>query len=288
VLRGMAKPLSEPLVAKLQAAALELLCAADEEVSRAASSLVGALGKWVDLAVLLDAVDEAAESDGGESEEWQRQLRVVRAHQSLLRTLPAHTLAPVLPAMFTPLGVSARTDKIDVRQPAAHALARLAASMATPPPEAIAETEAEGGSLEELAQATSAAVPPALHELLVALLNDKVMEVRISAIHAVKTLCKLGGPLLRAADCRLGCMLVAPIVNLGCQDGRHLQVKSAAQRTLVHLTYVCGWNDGTLLAPLARFDRSAAEYVVNFVKPNGTMRRLAALESEAEYSDVDL
>ena len=216
-----------------------------------------------------------------------RHLRVVRVHQSLLRTVSPADLTPVLPLMFSSLGVAARSDKIDVRGPVAHALARLAAAMATPAKEDVAETEAEGGDIEELEQATSAAVPQALHDLLVALLNDKVMEVRISATHAVKTLCKLRAPLLRAASCRVGCVLAAPIITLGCNDTRHLQVKSAAQRTLMHLANVCGWSEASPPPDLASVDRAAADYVANFAKPSGTMRRLAGLESEAEYSDVD-
>ena len=72
-----------------------------------------------------------------------------------------------------------------------------------------------------------------LHELLVSLLHDQVMEVRISATRAVKTICKHGGPLLRASGCHVACLLAAPIITLGCNDSRHLQVKSAAQRTLM-------------------------------------------------------
>jgi len=213
-------------------------------------------------------------------------LRIVKAHQSLLRSCPTDLLAPILPTMFTSLGVAARLDKIDVRQPASHALSRLAAHMATPAPEDVAETEAEGGDMEELAQVTSAAVPTALVELLVELLNDKVMEVRISATRAIKTLCKLRPPLLRAGECRVGCLFALPIIALGCSDTRHLQVKSAAQRTLMHICHVCGWVEAAP-SPLVRMDQAAADYVVNFTRANGTMRRLNGLESEADTSDVD-
>ena len=114
------------------------------------------------------------------------------------------------------------------------------------------------------------------------------MEVRISATRAVKTLCKLQAPLLRAGEGRVAALLAAPIISRGCNDGRHLQVKSAAQRTLMHLCHVCGWVEASAPPVLARVDKAAAEYVANFAKANGTMRRLAALESEVEYSDVDV
>ena len=288
VLRGVTKPLSDGLLAKLQASALELLTNTDDEMSKASASLLGALGKWVhDLSSLLEAVDVATECGSAADEGWRRQLWAVRVQQSILRTVKAEQLSLVLSTMFTPLGVAARAEKIDVRQPAAHALARLAAAMATPTTEDIAQTQAEGGDLEELGQATSAAVPTAVHDLLVALLNDKVMEVRLSAMHAVKTLCKLRPPLLRAANRHAACLYSSPIITLGCNDNRHLPVKSAAQRTLMHLCTVCGWVDAVAPTELAAIDQAAADYVANFVKTNGAMRRLAGLESEAEYSDCD-
>ena len=285
VLRGVAKPLSDALLAKLQTSALELLRTDDPDCSRGAASLLGALGRTVDVGELLDAIEEASEVDA--AEEWISKIRVVRAQQALLRTVPTATLTPVLSTIFATLGHAARSDKIDVRQPAAHALARLASHMATPAAEDIAETEAEGGDIEELAQATSAAVPHAIYDLLVALLNDKVMEVRTSAMRAVKALCKLRPPLLRAADCHVASIFAVPIIALGCGDNRHLPVNNAAQRTLMHICNVCGWTENLAPPELEKVDRTAAEYVANFAKATGTMRRLAGLESEAEYSDVD-
>ena len=64
-------------------------------------------------------------------------------------------------------------------------------------------------------------------------------------------------------------------------------VKSTAQRTLMHLAKACGWTSAMPPPELAMVDHAAAEYVANFAKPNGTMRRLAGLESEVEYSDVE-
>ena len=45
--------------------------------------------------------------------------------------------------------------------------------------------------------------------------------------------------------------------------------------------------DAVAPTELAAIDQAAADYVANFVKTNGAMRRLAGLESEAEYSDCD-
>ena len=77
-----------------------------------------------------------------------------------------------------------------------------------------------------------------------------------------------------------------PIIALGCNDTRHVPVKTAAQRTLMHLCETCGWVQAEPPVALVMVDRVAADYVVNFTKANGTMRRLAGLESEAEDSDV--
>lgn len=115
----------------------------------------------------------------------------------------------------------------------------------------------------------------------------QVMEVRISATRAVKTLCKLRPPLLRASESHVAALLASPIIALGCNDTRHLPVKSAAQRTLMHVCFVCGWVEAVPPPDLLKVDRAAAEYVANFAKPTGTMRRLAGLESEVEYSDQE-
>ena len=287
VLRGTAKPLSEALLSKIQASGLEMLgTAEDEELCLASASLVGACGKWVaDVGELLDEIDECVKYDASPSEEWARQLRIVHAHQSLLRTVPVATLAPVLPTMFTTLGLAGRHEKIDVRQPAAHALARLAAAMATPSAEDIAETEAEGGSIEELAEAIAGAVPESLHNLLVSLLDDKVMEVRCSALRAVKTLCKLQPALLRAGQQKLA-VLLAKHICPGCQDARHMQVKNAAQRTLMHLATVCGWTEPEPPERLLRAHKESAVYVAEFAKR--TLGRLSGLESEPEHSDEEM
>eukprot|EP00966_Prymnesium_polylepis_P082005 1899901-Prymnesium_polylepis.1 len=133
-------------------------------------------------------------------------------------------------------------EKVDVRQPSAHCLARVAAAMAEPEPEDVAATEAEGGDPEELAQAVAAAVPAGLAAALGGLLADRVLEVRLSALHAVKTLAKLRPSLLRAAECRVGCGLLGGV--LAClQDKRNVMVASAAQRCLMHLALCCGWSE---------------------------------------------
>ena len=291
VLRGITKPLGDALLARIQASALQLLGASeDEELSLACASLVGACGKWAadDVGTLLDEIDEACldeRIEGAPSEAWQRTLRVVHAQQSLLRTAPLAKLSPHVSTLFTTLSGAARDEKIDLRMPAAHALARLAAAMASPAAEDVAATEAEGGSLEELEEATAGAVPASLHELLASLLDDKVMEVRISAYHAIKTLCKLRPALLRADGGKVA-MLLTPHITPGVQDARHLQVKSAAQRTLMHVCNVMGWSDEAQPERLARVNREASAVLGEFVKR--THKRLAGLESEAEHSDEDM
>ena len=167
--------------------------------------------------------------------------------------------------MSTSLGVAARAEKIDLRQPAAHALARLAAAMAAPAPEDVQATKDEGGSVEELEQAMAAAVPPSVPELLAALLADKVMEVRISALHAVKTLCKARPALLRAGECKIACGL-APGIVAACNERTKMQVTSAAMRTLMHLCGVCGWTDGAPPPVLHRAHIESANYVAEFTK----------------------
>ena len=199
-------------------------------------------------------------------------------------TLPPADLASVLPSIFTTLGVAAKHERIDLRQPASHGLARLAAAMATPAPEDVKEVEAEGASVEDLAQATAAAVPASVGELLAALLADKVMEVRMSALHAVKTLCKLQPPLLRASGCRLARVLAPGIVS-NCQDKRHMQVEAAAKRTLMHLALTCGWTEPEIPDALLRTDKESGTFIAEFAKR--TLKRLSGLESEAEYSDEE-
>ena len=168
--------------------------------------------------------------------------------------------------------------------PASHALARLAAAMATPPAEDVAAAAAEGTSEEELAMAAAMAVPPALSSALLELLADKVLEVRVSALHAIKTMCKLRPALLRASSSSLSARAMPAIVQ-GCQDKRHQPLMSAAQRTLMHVLAVNGWEECTEPPAALRADREAAQYVVDYARKS--YKRLAALESEAEHSDED-
>ena len=55
----------------------------------------------------------------------------------------------------------------------------------------------------------------------------------------------------------------------------------------MHICFTCGWTEAVAPPELAKVDRVAADYVANFAKSNGTLRRLAGLESEVEDSDVD-
>jgi len=276
VLRGITKPLSEALVDKIQASALELLCTDDDELSLAAAALLGACGRWTPLPELVDNIEAAAEACG--AEQWQQQLRALRGYQSILRNAPASELQPVLSTIFDAAGEAAKHDKIDLRMPAAHALARVAVHMAEPAAEDVAATEAEGADPEELALASAMAVPPSLHELFTALLGDQVLEVRISTLHALKTICKLRPALLRASNGKLAA-LVLPSIAKNCLDSRHMQVSGAAKRTLMHVL--------TRLEDLPRLDNETATYVADFT--NRSVKRIAGVESEeGELSDEDV
>ena len=70
------------------------------------------------------------------------------------------------------------------------------------------------------------------------------------------------------------------------QDARHLQVKSAAQRTLMHVCMVMDWAEGRQPENFARVAREASVVLDEFTKR--TYKRLAGLESEAEHSDEDM
>lgn len=109
--------------------------------------------------------------------------------------------------------------------------------------------------------------------------------MRISALHALKTLCKLCPALLRASDHALAVGAMPAIVQ-ACQDKRHQPLSSAAQRTLMHLLAVSGWAEcGTEPPAPLRADKESGAYVVDYARKS--YRRLAGLESEAEHSDED-
>lgn len=287
VLRGISKPLTEALVAKIQASALELLCADETELSLAAATLLGACGRWTPLDELVDNIEAATGASGGE--QWEQQLRSLRGFQSLLRNVPAAALqsSGVLTTIFDAADDAAKHDKIDLRMPASHALSRVAVHMAEPLADDVAAAEAEGAELDELALASAMAVPPSLHELLVALLDDKVLEVRISALHAIKTMCKLRPALLRASNSKVGNLLL-PGIAQNCQDSRHMHVSGAAKRTLMHLLSRLEWTSPEKVnehMPRTGYGE-AVTYVAEFTKRS--LPRIAGTESEeGEVSDVD-
>ena len=111
-----------------------------------------------------------------------------------------------------------------------------------------------------------------------------IWQVRISALHALKTVCKLRPAMLRASGCAFAAATVPAVVS-GCQNTRHQPLHSAAQRTLMHVLTVCGWSDAAEPPAELKGQADAAAYVVDFARKSH--RRLAALESEAEHSDDD-
>lgn len=156
----------------------------------------------------------------------------------------------------------------------------MAAAMAEPDAEDLEAAEAEGANVRQLEETCVAAVPPAVFDLLEALLADAVLEVRISALHAVKKLCTLRPALLTAQDCRLAIAFTPHIIS-GCQDRRHMQVHTAAQRTMMHVVLTCDWSE----APSEGLQKDAREYVRDFA--SRTLKHLASLQSEAEHSDEE-
>jgi hypothetical protein len=90
---------------------------------------------------------------------------------------------------------------------------------------------------------------------------------------------------MRARDCELA-VHVAPGIASGCQDARHMQVASAAKRTLMHICLSCAWVDDEPPAPLRSHGDTAA-YVAEFARRS--LKRLAGTESEpGEVSDQDI
>ena len=196
-------------------------------------------------------------------------------------------------------------------------------AMAEPDPEDVAAAAAEGADVEELELASCMGVPSSLCSLLAGLLADKVcirrpcrmphvhtcicasvhvclracahghcvhvhvqvLEVRTSALHAIKTLCKKRPLLLRVSSGKFAALLAPGVVG-GCQDARHMPVQSAAKRTMMHLLGATGWAaDVELSAAQLRADGASAQYVAEFAKRS--YKRLAGIESELELSDED-
>jgi len=233
------------------------------------------------LPEMLEALSDAL-GDGSE-EDWQPRYRKLCCLLSMLRqhkVLGKQKLEPVLPDMYIAMEEAARSERIDLRQPACHGLARVAAAMAEPDAEDLEAAEDEGTDVKQLAETYAVAVPPTVFELLEALLTDAVLEVRISALHAVKKLCTLRPALLTAQDCRLAIAFTPHIIS-GCQDRRHMQVHTAAQRTMMHVVLTCDWSE----APSEGLQKDAREYVRDFA--SRTLKHLASLQSEAEHSDEE-
>jgi len=306
VLRTMTKPVGEAVLASLKASACGLLCGDEPELCDAAAYVLGGLARWgdaegggngCDAEALLDAAEEASQE---EADAWKQSRAQMRVHLSLLRHDVMHpgSLGPSLAAIYATAAEAAAHEKMDLRQLAAHSLARVGAAMARPEEAevqaALAELQAEDGAAEvdgaaeaqmreSLAQAGAVAVPERLASLLAALLGDTVLEVRTSALHACKTLAKLAPPLLRAADGAVGAALLPGIVS-SCKNKSNMLVQTVAIRALVHVLGACGWAQGD--APLPNtLDGETRLFVTDFAGKK--WRAKANTDSDAERSDVD-
>jgi hypothetical protein len=170
VFRGMAKPVSEATLDRVQAEALERLLVEEQQIGEAAAALLGALGRWRPLTLLLEAAEERSQDS---AEEWKGQLAELNVHLALLRGLKAAAVAEVLPSLMASAMAAAASERIDLRQPAAHALARIAAAQAEPDAEGD-----EAADEEEAAQVGAAQVSKGVVDALGALLGDRILEVR--------------------------------------------------------------------------------------------------------------
>jgi len=152
----------------------------------------------------------------------------------------------------------------------------------------VASEEAEGGEggdspVERLLQAACGGVPPRLLELLSLLLADKVVEVRTSAVHAVKRLSRLQPPLFRANG---GAAVSALIKNLAplTLDKRNTHVQTAAQRSMMHCLSAAGWTNPEGL-PRQQLGGECTNTCADFLRRS--YKRMLAMESDAEGSDED-
>ena len=160
VLRTMAKPVGEAVLASLKASACGLLCGDEPELCDAAAYVLGGLARWgdaegggngCDAEALLDAAEEASQE---EADAWKQSRAQMRVHLSLLRHDVMHpgSLGPSLAAIYATAAEAAAHEKMDLRQLAAHSLARVGAAMARPEEAevqaALAELQAEDGAAE--------------------------------------------------------------------------------------------------------------------------------------------
>ena len=283
VLRGMPKAVGEGTLQALQHSATELLTVDDDGVALAAAATLGGLGLWLPLPPLLAAIEAAA--DGDESgEAWRGELAQLRAHLALLRALKPAALADGLSEMLAGALEAAASERSELRQPAAHSLARIAAAMAEPPP-ADGDGDAAGGDEaadEALAEAAAAAVPESVPAALAALLGDRVVEVRCSALHALKRLCRLRPALVRARRCALPKAMLGAVAA-ACADKRSALAANGAQRTMLALALACGWTDGER-APAELADTEHGGFVADYARRH--LKRQREMDSEAD-SDGD-
>jgi len=275
VLRNMPKPLSDATLDRVKAAAVEKLLVEDEQVDVAAASLVGACAKWCDVPTLLDSVETAVEK----GDEWKGQLAELRVHLSLLRTLPASECRPIFPSLMSSAEAAATADRIELRQPATHALARVAAAMAEPHPDDVDEL-----GVEEAARVAAAAVPAQLLSALGTTLLDRALDVRQSAVHAVKTLARLRPSLFNGNGVNLPSQIIANLAT-ACQDKRNTLLQNAAQRSMMHVVAACGWGTPDKVPRGAALPTEASIYCADFLRRSA--KRIAAMDSEAEDSDTE-
>ena len=282
VLRKTSKPVSAALLAKVEAAAIERL--PSEELGRAAAAAVAACGRWVEdgLPPLLERVEAGVKAAAVADGPWRSDLAELRVHLALLRLQPASTLSPLLPAMLATAVVAAASEESEVRQAAAHALARVASAMAEPEAADVADATS-AGEIETLARAVAAGAAPSAFGALACLVGDADGDVRLSALHAIKRLCRLRPVLLRIGPA-LGAL--SPAVAAQAADRRRSHLQYAAQRCLVVLLSAAAIDSAERLAAEEHAPKGKDAAAVNdFLAKH--FKRIRAMESEGEGSDVD-
>ena len=224
VLRGMPKAVGEGTLQTLQHSATELLTVDDDGVALAAAATLGSLELWLPLPPLLAAIEAAA--DGDESGEAWRGSSRSSAPTSRCCARSSPPPSPTACRRCSP-SRSRRLERSELRQPAARSLARIAAAMAEPSPaDGDAAAGGDEAADEALAEAAAAAVPESVPAAL-ALLGDRVVEVRCSALHALKRLYRLRPALVRARRCALPKAMLGAVAA-ACADKRSASPPTAA------------------------------------------------------------
>jgi hypothetical protein len=233
---------------KMESVARSILGARDPILASAAAAVFGSLARWLSLPELLDRIEAAGEAIGG----WEGALAELRAHQAILRSIgagatdadsvpppgtpsPGRPPSPLgaslslpqlrasLPALLAVAEAAATHERSELRQPAAHALARLCAAFGEADPTDDAnENNTQPGNTDKdetgdetemagLAAAAALGVPRSAVQALARLAADPSSEVRASVCNAVKRLARLRPAVLSAGTGTLGAMLIPPL-----------------------------------------------------------------------------